>query len=122
MQDKHGFLASRHEDMELLTACNRLRQIIGAMAAEDMRFDLVERLSNSDLPEDATQIYCLASDKSTLVPAVCDHVTVHQKGKFATLRGGLWYVPDRLGHVNLEADLTAAVSSRVWPGGCRAQL
>ena len=51
-QDAHGiFLASRHEDLDLLTACRRLRALVGAMAAEDARFDLVEELSSSKLPE-----------------------------------------------------------------------
>ena len=50
-QDAHGFIASRHEDLDLLTACRRLRALVGAMAAEDARFDLVEELSSSKLPD-----------------------------------------------------------------------
>ena len=50
-QDEHGVPLSRHEDMELQTTCARLRETVGAMAAEDVCFGLVEGLPNSNLPD-----------------------------------------------------------------------
>ena len=57
MQDNQGFLTSPSEDLELLTACRRLRQIVGAMAADDDRFDVVEQLTSPELPEGAVLTY-----------------------------------------------------------------
>ena len=50
-QDSSGFMISEQEDRDLLLACKRLRQIVGAMAAEDERWDVLEQLTSTCLPE-----------------------------------------------------------------------
>ena len=56
-QDGSGFLRSRREDRELYTACRRLREMVGNMALEDGRTDVVEQLTSANLPEGAVLTY-----------------------------------------------------------------
>ena len=56
-QDSWGFLRSQREDRELRTACRRLREVVGGLALEDGRVDVVEQLASAALPEGAVLTY-----------------------------------------------------------------
>ena len=56
-QDSWGFLRSQREDRELRTACRRLREMVGGLALEDGRVDVVEQLASAALPEGAVLTY-----------------------------------------------------------------
>ena len=55
--DDSGFLRSSREDRELRTACRRLREMVGGIAIEDGRADVVEQLGSANLPEGAVLTY-----------------------------------------------------------------
>ena len=56
-QDGFGFLRSQREDRELATACARLRAIVADRAVHDGRYDVVDQLTSSSLPEGAILHY-----------------------------------------------------------------
>ena len=56
-QDNLGNRLRRSEDRELLTACERVRQIVGGMAADEERYDVIAQLASAELPEGAILSY-----------------------------------------------------------------